>query len=86
MLAVRLVVALIVVCALLVRPGLWPFVVAGLVLTLLMSLWASAKPERRAAPIGYGPVALAAIVTVSLIVAGIAAVVDGAGGLEPLTE
>jgi len=82
MLAVRLVIAVTVVCALLVRPGLWPFVVAGLVLTLLMSLWASATPRLRAALVSDLPVALAAIVTAFMIVAGIAALVDGARGLR----
>ncbi len=49
MVALRVLLALIVLSALLVRPSLWPFAAAGLLATLLVSLVASARPELRTA-------------------------------------
>lgn len=77
MLLVRLVLVLIVVFVLLVRPGLWPFVLVGLLMTFVLSLWSSARPRAARGWVGIA-------VSIGAIGGVIAALfVVGGGQLSP---
>jgi hypothetical protein len=79
--AVRFVVAITVLFALLVRPSLWPFVAASLLITLLVtlfvSLWSRRQPEQRARLAGVAAVlavlAVAAIGVIAVLLVRVSA-------------